>query len=98
MNDGAEAVEHENRTDLNISVQKASEKELDIVTELNEMYKLKDNCEGIVFKKVEFKKLYMAIREINKVLPYFQTSTLSETNNLIIGASVWAARRLALKR
>ena len=40
----------------------------------------------------------MAVREENKVLPYFQTSNISETNNLIIAVSVWVARRLRLKR
>jgi len=40
----------------------------------------------------------MTVREVNKVLPYFQNSNISETNNLIIAVSVWVARRLGLKR
>ena len=39
----------------------------------------------------------MAVREANKVLRYFQTSNLTETNNLIIAASVCEARTLGLK-
>ena len=47
---------------------------------------------------MEYKKLNMAVREVNKVLPYFQTSNISEANNLIISVSVWGAKRLGLKR
>ena len=51
-----------------------------------------------MFKKVKYKKLNMAVREINEVLPYFQTSNIPEANNLIIAVSVWVARWLGLKR
>ena len=98
LDDVTETAEPNNRTELNFSVEEASEEEIDIVNELNEIYNLKENCDGVMFKKVEYKKLNMAIREVNKVLPYFQTSNISETNNLIIAVSVWVARRLGLKR
>ena len=98
LDDVTETAEPNNRTELNFSVEEASEEELDIVNELNEIYNLKENCEGVMFKKVEYKKLNTAIREVNKVLPYFQTSNISETNNLIIAVSVWVARLLELKR
>ena len=73
MNDVTETAESDNRTELNISVEEASKEEKDIVNDLNEIYNLKENCEVLMFKKVECKKLNIAVREVNKVLPYFQT-------------------------
>ena len=98
LDDVTETAESNNRTEVNISVKEASEEEIDIVNEHNEIYNWKENCEGVTFKKVEHKTLNMAVREVNKVLLYFQTSDISETNNLIIAVSVWVARRLGLKQ
>jgi len=49
LNDVTETAESDNRTELNIYVEEASEEEIDIVNELNEIYNLKENCEGIMF-------------------------------------------------
>ena len=52
LNDeAAGTAEYDIRTELNISVGDALGKGLDIVNELNEICKLKENCEGIMFKK-----------------------------------------------
>ena len=69
LNDVTE--ESNNRTELNISVEEASEEEIDIVNELNEICNLKENCEEVTFKNIEYKKLNMAVREVNNVFSVF---------------------------
>ena len=86
------------RAKLSISINEASEEEIIVVNELKEIYDLGENAEGIIFKKVDFKKLHAAVRRVNNVLRFFETSNITETNNLIVASSVWVSRQLGLKK
>ena len=83
---------------MSISINEASEEEIIVVNELKEIYDLGENAEGIIFKKVDFKKLHAVVRRVNNVLRFFETSNITETNNLIVASSVWVSRQLGLKK
>ena len=86
---------------MSISSNEASEEEITVVNELKEIYDLGQNAEGIIFKKVfkkDFKRLNKAVRRVNNVLRFFETSDITETNNLIVASSVWVSRQLGLKK
>ena len=85
------------RAKLSISINEASEEEIIVVNELKEIYDLGENAEGIIFKKVDFKKLHAAVRRVNNVLRFFETSNITETSN-IVASSVWVSRQLGLKK
>ena len=54
---------------------------------MKEIYDLGQKAEGI-FKTVDFKRLNAAVQRVNNVLRFFETSNITETNNLIIASSV----------
>ena len=85
------------RAKSNISLNEASEEEIIVVNELKEIYDLGEKAEGI-FKTVDFKMLNAAVRRVNNVLRFFETSNITETNNLIIASSVWVSRQLGHKK
>ena len=86
------------RAKMSISINEASEEEIIVVNELKEIYDLGQNAGGIIFKKVGFKRLNKAVRRVNNVLRFFETSDITETNNLIVASSVWVSRQLGLKK
>ena len=75
---------------ISISINEASEEAILVVNELKEVYDLGEKAEGIIFKKVDFKRLNTADRRVNNVL--------TETNNLIVSSYVWVSRQLGLKK
>ena len=88
----------ETRNELGIVDEEASDEERMIVNELREIYNSGERNEGIVFKRINFKRLNTVVAKINSVLKYFETLNITETNNLIIASSVWVAKQLGLKK
>ena len=56
-----------------------------------------ERCDGIVFKRVERKKLRTATKRTNRVIKYIDTNDITEMNNFIVATSVWIAKELGLK-
>ena len=83
---------------LSIFINEASEEEIIVVNELKEIYDLGEKAEGIIIKKVDFKRLHAAIRRENNVLRFFETSNITERNKLIVASSVWVSRQLGQKK
>ena len=81
--------EPETRPQLTVHLSEATDEERKIVNQIRELYNSNENSEAIVFLKVEYKKLNKTINHLNKVLHYFETSDITETNNLIKACSVW---------
>ena len=80
------------RAELNISINEVLEEEIVVVNELKKMYDLGEKVEGIIFQKVDFKRLNVVARRVNNVLRFFEASNNTETNNLVV-----ATRQLELK-
>ena len=83
---------------MSISINEASEEEIIVVNELKEIYDLGEKTEGIIFKKVDFKRLNAAVLRVNNILKFFETSNITETNKLIFASSVWIYRQLGFKK
>ena len=87
------------RAKLIISINEASEGRITVVNELKEIYDLGENAEGIIFEKVDFKRLNAAVRRVNNpLLRFFKASDITETNNLIVASFFWVSRELGLKK
>ena len=87
------------RAKLIISINEASEGRITVVNELKEIYDLGENAEGIIFEKVDFKRLNAAVRRVNNpLLRFFEASDITETNNLIVASFFWVSRELGLKK
>ena len=68
-----------------------------IVERLNEMLEGKTS-DGIKFKKVDKKTLKVQTDRVNEAIKYFKSKNITETNDLIKAASVWAAEQKGLKK
>ena len=73
---------------MSITINKASEEEIIIINELREIYDLGEKTEGIMFRKVDFKRLNAVIRRVNNMLRFFEKSNITETSNRTVARSV----------
>ena len=89
--------EPETRPQLTVNLNEATDENREIVNQIREFYNSNENSDCIVFKKFEYKKL-KTVNRLNKVLHYFETSDITETNNLIKACSVWVYKELGLKK
>ena len=69
-----------------------------IVERLNEIMLERKTNNGIMFKKVDKKKLKVQTDRVNDAIKYFKSKNITETNDLIEAASVWAAEQIGLKK
>ena len=69
-----------------------------IVKRLKEILAERKTCQGIIFKKVGRKLLKVQAERVNEALKYLESKSITETNNLIVAASVWVAEQLGLKK
>ena len=53
--------------------------------------------DGIMFKKVDKKTLKIQTDRVNDAIKYFKSKNITETNDLIKAANVWAAEQIGLK-
>ena len=65
---------------------------------MKEIYDLGEKAEGIIFKKVDFKRLNAVVQRVNNVLRFFETSNFTERDNLIVDSFVWVSTQLGLKK
>ena len=57
----------------------------------------KKSCEGIIFK-VGRKILKASVDRVNEAVKYLNSNSITETNSLIVAASVWVAEQIGLKK
>ena len=67
-----------------------------IVERLNEITLEGKTSDGIMFKKVDKKTLKIQTDRVNEAIRYFKCKNITETNDLIKGASVWVAEQIGL--
>ena len=65
---------------------------------MKEIYDLGEKAEGIIFKKVDFKRLNAVVQRVNNVLRFFETSNFTERDNLTVDSFVWVSTQLGLKK
>ena len=65
-----------------------------IVERLNEIMLEGKTSDGIMFKKVDKKTLKVQTDRVNDAIKYFKSKSITETNNLVKAASVWAAEQM----
>ena len=58
----------------------------------------KRSFEGIIFKKVGRKILKAQLDRVNEAVKYLDSNSVTETNSLIVAASVWVAEQIGLKK
>ena len=51
-----------------------------------------------MFKKIDKKTLKVQTDRVNKVIKYFKSKNITETNDLIKVATVWVAEQIGLKK
>ena len=56
------------------------------------------NNHGYSFRKVDKKRLEEETWKVNKAIKHVATKDITESNNLIKGASIWVARQLGGKK
>ena len=69
-----------------------------IVDRLYEIMLEGKTSDGIMFKKVYKKTLKVQTDRVNEAIRYFKSKNITETNDLIKAASVWAAQQIGLKK
>ena len=87
-------------SDINISIQNIEtldEEERHIISRIQEILTEGRDTSGISFKKVDYKRLNKIVESVNKAINYVETTTITQTNNLIKAASVWVADQIGLK-
>lgn len=93
-----ESVLDEERAEIVVNTNEATNEEKEIIDQLKEFYGANESSDGIIFKNVEYKKLNTAVNKVNKVLHYFETTNVTETNDLIKACSVWVYKELGLRK
>ena len=68
-----------------------------IVERLKNIIVEKKSFEGIIFKKVGRKILKAQVDRVNEAVKYLDSNSITETNSLIVAASVWVAEQIGLK-
>ena len=88
-------VENENfETDNNAMNDESKE----IVDMLKQIVREGKTSDGIIFKKVDRKKLRILTAKVNSAISHIKTNNITQTNNLIKACSVWIAEKLGLKK
>ena len=72
-----------------------TESQREIVESLKKIIMEEKTAEGISFDK---KKLKCQMNRVNQVIHHIRTKDITETNNLIMAATVWVAEQLGLKK
>ena len=88
-------VENENfETDNNVMNDESKE----IVDMLKQIVREGKTSDGILFKKVDRKKLRILTTKVNSAISHIKTNNITQTNNLIKACSVWIAEKMGLKK
>ena len=69
-----------------------------IVKRLREVLVERKTCQSIIFRKVGRKLLKVQVERVNEAFKYLESKSITETNNLIVAASVLVAEQLGLKK
>ena len=69
-----------------------------VVERLNAILLEGKPSDGIMFKQVDKKTLKVQTDRVNDAIRYFKSKNITETNDLIKAASVWAAEQIGLKK
>ena len=69
-----------------------------IVERLNEIMLEGKTSDGIIFKKLDKKKLKVQTDRVNDTIKYFKSKSITETNDLIKVASLCIAEQIGLKK
>ena len=69
-----------------------------IIAQLNKILASDRTTDGISFKKVDMNTLNRTTAKVNSVIELIETSSITQTNNLIKAAGVWVADQLGLKK
>ena len=69
-----------------------------VVERLNAILLEGKQSDGIMFKQVDKKTLKVQTDRVNDAIRYFKSKNITETNDLIKAASVWAAEQIGLKK
>ena len=69
-----------------------------IVERLNEVMLGGKTSNGIMFKKIDKKKLKVQTNRVIEAINYFKSKNMTETNDLIRATSVWVAEQIGLKK
>ena len=69
-----------------------------IFERLNETMLEGKTSDGIMFKKVNKKKLKVQSDRVNDAIKYFKSKNITETNDLTKAASLWVAEQIGLKK
>ena len=80
-----------------VNIETLDENERNIIVKLQEILTEGRNTNGISFKKVDQKRLLKLVECVNKTLKHIETTSITQTNNLIKAASVWVADQIGLK-
>ena len=75
-----------------------TEEHKEIVEKVIQIIQEGKTCDGIVFKKVDSKKLKSQTAKVNAAISHIKTNNITQTNNLIKACSVWIAEEMGLKK